>query len=95
MPAYVIVDVKITDPKSYEAYKQMTPGSLAPFGGRFVVRGGATQVLEGSWQPNRLVVLEFDSVERAREWWASEEYKDAKALRQRSAHTNMVVVEGA
>ena len=94
MSAYVIVDVKITDPKSYEAYKQLTPSSLASFGGRFVVRGGANQVLEGSWQPNRLVVLEFDSVERARDWWASEEYKDAKALRQRSALTNMVVVEG-
>ena len=94
MPAYVIVDVKIKDPKAYENYKAMTPGSLAAYGGRFVVRGGKTEVLEGPWQPGRVVVLEFASAERAKAWWASEEYREAKALRQRSADTNMLLVEG-
>lgn len=95
MPAYVIVDVRITDPKTYDEYKKMSSISLAAYGGRFLVRGGKSQVLEGSWQPSRLVVLEFDDAERARAWWGSREYKEAKAMRQRSADTNMVLVEGA
>ena len=94
MAAYVIVDVKIKDPVAYENYKKMTPGSLAAYGGRFVVRGGKSEVLEGPWQPGRIVVLEFDSAERARAWWDSEEYREAKALRQRVADTNMILVEG-
>jgi uncharacterized protein (DUF1330 family) len=94
MPAYVIVSVEIHDPVAYEEYKQMTPGSLAPFGGRFIVRGGETEVLEGSWRPPRLVVLEFPDAERARAWWASPEYAEAKALRQRIASTEMLLAVG-
>ncbi len=94
MAAYVIVDVKIKDPVAYENYKKMTPGSLAAYGGRFVVRGGKTDVLEGPWQPGRIVVLEFDSAERARAWWDSEEYREARSLRQRVADTNMILVDG-
>ena len=94
MPAYVIVDVQIHDPETYAEYRQLTPAAIAAHGGRFVVRGGATETLEGDWQPGRVVVLEFDSVERARTWWASAEYAPAKALRQKSATTRMILVEG-
>ena len=94
MAAYVIVDVAIEDPVVYEEYKKLTPAAIAAFGGRFVVRGGAAQTLEGDWRPGRVVVLEFASAERAREWWASPEYAPAKALRQQSATTRMILVEG-
>jgi uncharacterized protein (DUF1330 family) len=94
MPAYVIVEVEVTDPAVYDEYKKMVPASLAAYGGKFVVRGGACATLEGSWQPQRVVVLEFPSVARANEWWASNEYRAAKALRQRAAHSKIIVVEG-
>jgi len=95
MSAYIVVQVEVTEPAGYDEYKKMVPSSLAAYGGKFVVRGGACETLEGSWQPKRLVVLEFPSVARAKEWWASSEYRDAKALRQRTAKTEMIVVEGA
>lgn len=94
MPAFVVVEVDIKDPERYEEYKRLTPGSLVPFGGRFVVRGGNAETLEGTWAPPRLVILEFPSVERAREWWCSDIYRPAKALRQSSSHTEMILVEG-
>jgi uncharacterized protein (DUF1330 family) len=94
MSAYVIVDVKIEDPAVYEEYKKLTPASIAAYGGRFVVRGGTAETLEGDWQPGRVVVLEFASVARAREWWDSPGYAPAKALRHRSATTRMILVEG-
>lgn len=94
MPAYVIVDVTIHDPAVYEEYKKLTPAAIAAFGGRFVVRGGAAETLEGDWRPGRMVVLEFESVARAREWWDAPAYAPAKALRQQSASTRMIVVEG-
>ena len=94
MKAYVIVDVKITDPERYAEYKKLTPGSLIPFDGKFVVRGGESETLEGTWKPGRLVVLEFPSMQKARAWWASEGYAPAKALRQSASVTQMIVVEG-
>ena len=95
MSAYIVVQVEVTEPAGYDEYKKMVPSSLAAYGGKFVVRGGACETLEGSWQPKRLVVLEFPSVAKAKQWWASDEYRDAKALRQRTAKTEMIVVEGA
>lgn len=95
MSAYIIVQVEVTDPAGYDEYKKMVPASLAAYGGKFAVRGGACETLEGTWHPKRVVVLEFPSVAQARRWWASEEYRDAKALRQRTATTQMIVVEGA
>lgn len=95
MPAYVIVEVDIHDPVSYEDYKKLTPAAIAAYDGRFVVRGGVSESLEGDWHPQRIVVLEFPSVERAKEWWHSPEYTAAKVIRQRAAHTKMLVVEGA
>ena len=94
MKAYVIVDVKINDPQQYEEYKKLTPGSLVPFDGKFVVRGGATETLEGDWEPGRIVILEFPSLERAKAWWSSAGYAPAKAIRQAASHTKMIVVEG-
>ena len=94
MPAYVIVDVTINNHEDYEVYKKLTPASVTAYDGKFIVRGGKTETLEGAWQPERIVVLEFPSVERAKEWWASEMYAEAKSIRQRSANTNMIVVEG-
>jgi uncharacterized protein (DUF1330 family) len=94
MPAFVIVDIHIHDPQAYDKYKQLTPDSIAAFGGRFVVRGGATEIIEGDWKPGRLVVLEFDNMETARKWWSSELYEAAKTIRQSAASTNMIFVEG-
>jgi uncharacterized protein (DUF1330 family) len=94
MPAFVIVDVSITDPVEYEAYKKLTPAAVAAFDGKFIVRGAQTETLEGNWDPERIVVLEFPSVARAKEWWNSEMYSKAKVIRQRAAKTQMIVVAG-
>ena len=94
MPAYVIAHIDVKDPVRYEAYKKMSPVSIAKFGGRFLVRGAQAEVLEGSWQPKRLVLLEFPSVEVARAWWSSDDYADAKALRQATSSGDMIILEG-
>lgn len=94
MAAYVIVDVKVNDPELYESYKKLTPATLAAYNGKFIVRGGEAHVMEGTWQPGRIVVLEFPSVERAKEWWNSEIYTEAKNIRQQAAETQMIIVEG-
>jgi uncharacterized protein (DUF1330 family) len=94
MAAYVIVEVTITDPVEYEEYKKLTPAAISAYDGRFVVRGAQTTSLEGDWNPERIVVLEFPSVERAKEWWSSEIYRAAKTIRQRAATTKMIVVAG-
>lgn len=95
MKAYVIVDVIITDPVRYEDYKKLTPASLVPYDGKFIVRGGRTETLEGTWEPGRIVVAEFPSYEKAKEWWSSDGYAPAKILRQSASVTRMIVVEGA
>jgi len=94
MSAYVVVQVDVKDPVRYEDYKRLVPPSLAKYDGRFIVRGGRTETLEGTWSPKRFVMLEFPDVERAKAWWASEGYAEAKALRQATSHTEMIVVEG-
>ena len=94
MPAYVVVQVQVQDPERYETYKRLVPPSLAAYGGRFVVRGGKTETLEGSWSPERFVILEFPSVDQAKAWWGSPEYAEAKALRHATARSEMIVVEG-
>jgi uncharacterized protein (DUF1330 family) len=94
MPAYVVVQVAVHDAQTYERYKQLAPPAIAHYGGRYLARGGATQALEGTWAPQRFVLLEFPSMEQARAWWASPEYAAAKALRHVSAHSMMLLVEG-
>lgn len=94
MPAYVIVEVSIENPQEYEAYKKLTPATVEAYQGKFIVRGGMSESLEGDWNPERIVVVQFPSVARAKEWWNSEAYSKAKAIRQRTAKTKMIVVEG-
>ena len=84
----------VHDPVAYERYKRMAQDAVAAYGGRYVVRGGASSILEGGWQPPRLVVLEFPDAERARAWWSSTEYAPAKALRQACADTEMLLIDG-
>jgi len=94
MPAYVIVEVTIHNHKEYEEYKKLTPGSITAYGGKFVIRGAKTESLEGDWNPERIVVLEFPTIERAREWYNSEEYAPAKKIRHENAISKMILVEG-
>ena len=94
MPAYVIVDITVTDPVGYEEYKKLAPPAVAAYCGKYLARGGRVEVFEGDWSPTRLVILEFESVERARQWIDSPEYGPGRQLRQRTATTNMIVVEG-
>ena len=94
MPAYIVVEIDVHDPETYATYREMAPPSIAAYGGRYIVRGGRTETLEGTWSPARFVVLEFPDAERARAWWSSPEYAEAKALRMESATTQMILVEG-
>jgi uncharacterized protein (DUF1330 family) len=94
MPAYVILDIDVTDAAGYEEYKQQGAPTLAPYGGKPRIRGEVIECLEGTWQPRRLVMIEFESMEKAREWWESPEYREAKKLRHRSARTNVVLADG-
>jgi uncharacterized protein (DUF1330 family) len=94
MPAYIIVDLEVTDPAGFEEYRQLVPATIQQYEGRYVVRGGATETLEGDWQPKRVVVLEFPSLEQARRWYHSEEYRGLKALRFKTARSKMILVEG-
>lgn len=94
MTAYVIVDIEVTDAAGYEDYKKLAPPTLSKYGGKYIARGGGTEVLEGNWTPNRLVILQFESVERAKAWLNSPEYNGARSLRHKYAKSNMVVVEG-
>ncbi|HMM55377.1 MAG TPA: DUF1330 domain-containing protein [Candidatus Desulfobacillus sp.] len=91
--AYVIAEATVSDPERYEKYKALAGAAVAKYGGRYVVRGGATQVLEGEWAPARLVVLEFDSVEQAQRFYDSLEYRSAREQRAGAATMNMLAVE--
>jgi uncharacterized protein (DUF1330 family) len=91
---YIVVDVTIHDPATYDRYKDMAPASIAQYGGRYCVRGAKVTTLEGTWCPARFVLLEFPTAERASAWWNSPEYAPAKAMRHASASTQMLLVEG-
>lgn len=95
MAAYVIVDVEVKDAAGYEEYRKRVPQTIAQYGGRYLVRGGRFEKLEGDWTPNRVVVLEFPTFEQAKRWYDSEEYRGAKAARLKAARSNAIVVEGA
>jgi uncharacterized protein (DUF1330 family) len=92
--AYIIANVRITNATQYEEYKKLSSAAMQAHGAEVCVRGGAAEVLEGDWQPDRLVVLKFPSVERAKAFNASAEYAKARAARQGAAVMRMVVVEG-
>lgn len=95
MPAYIIADVEVTDPVGYEPYRPLAAASIARFGGRFLVRGGAAELLEGTPAPNRTVVIEFPDIETARRWYRSEEYQSALKIRQAASRGRLILVEGA
>ena len=94
MAAYVIVDIDIHSPESYEEYKRLAPPSISAYGGRYLIRGGKVEQLEGKWQPKRCVVLEFPSVEQAKAWWDSPEYREARDLRWATADSQLIIAEG-
>jgi uncharacterized protein (DUF1330 family) len=94
MPAYVIVDVHVTDHERYDAYKKLTPASLVPYGGKFIVRGGEVETLEGGWKPDRIVVIEFPTYETAKRWWDSDEYMRAREVRAGAADARIIVADG-
>ena len=94
MPAYVIANVTVKDPERYPEYARQVPATLEPFGGRYLARGGAVEVVEGDWRPNRLVVLEFPTLERARAWYDSADYGPARQLRWETADAQIVFLEG-
>ena len=95
MAAYVIVDTEVTNPEAYEEYRRQVPATVERYGGRFAVRGGRYETIEGNWQPKRIVVLEFPDYARARQWYDSPEYQAIIPLRERNARTNfLTLVEG-
>ena len=94
MPGYVVVQIEVKDPIKYEKYKELAPPSIRKYGGRYLVRGEPVETLEGKWSPKRFVILRFDSKEQAEAWWSSPEYREAKLLRQASAGTEMICVQG-
>jgi len=94
MSAYIIVEIDIVDPAGYEEYKALAGATVEKYGGKYIIRGGRTEVLEGDWEPKRIVVLEFRSAQRAKAWLNSEEYREPRKMRHRTARTNMILVEG-
>jgi uncharacterized protein (DUF1330 family) len=94
MAAYVVVDVRVHDPVRYEEYRKTVAATLVAHGGRFLARGGSVDVLEGSWSPKRVVIVEFPDAQAARKWWSSAEYASPKAVRQSASDANMIIVEG-
>jgi uncharacterized protein (DUF1330 family) len=94
MSAYIIVEIEILDSVGYEKYKQLAGATVEKYGGKYIVRGGETEVLEGDWKPKRIVVLEFESARRAKQWLNSEEYREPRKMRHRTAKTNMILVQG-
>ena len=94
MPAYFIVDNEVIDHAGFEEYRKQVPATVEKYGGKFLVRGGRVQALEGDWKPKRIVVTEFPTTEQARRWYDSEEYRALKALRLRTARGSVVLVEG-
>jgi uncharacterized protein (DUF1330 family) len=94
MSAYLIVDIDVRDAPGLEEYRTRVPATLTKYGGRFIVRGGKFQKLEGAWDPKRLVLIEFPSIEQAKQWYDSEEYRPLKAMRLKASTGNLVLVEG-
>ncbi len=93
MAAYLFADVEVTDATGYEEYRKHVPAIIAAHGGRYLVRGGASEVLEGMWKPRRSVILEFPSMSSLKAFWSSPEYQPFRVLRERVANSNIVAIE--
>jgi len=94
MTAYVIAEIDIKNAREYEEVKRLTPATIAAYGGTYLARGGPCETLEGTWAPKRLVILKFESIDQAKQWWDSPEYRPVKVARQDCASVNMIVTEG-
>lgn len=94
MAAYVIAQIEVVDPAQFEAYRQQVPATIAAYGGRYLVRGGESETLEGSWNPKRVVVLEFPDRATAKAWWSSQVYSPVKAIRLAAARTELIAIDG-
>jgi len=94
MPAYVIADIEVHDPETYKEYAALVQAALDPFEGRFLVRGGPSEALEGDWHPQRIVVLEFPTVEQARGWYESPDYVKAMEIRHRASTGSIILAHG-
>jgi uncharacterized protein (DUF1330 family) len=94
MAAYLVVDIEITNPAQFEEYRKLAPAAIAKYGGRYIIRGGAYEVIEGNWKPQRVTVVEFESVERAKAFYNSPEYQTAIKARKGAANMKMLLVQG-
>ena len=94
MSAYLFANVEVTDPVEYERYRQQVPATIAAHGGRYLVRGGATEVLEGEGVPSRVVILEFPDMATLKTWYRSAEYRTLLAIRTRSTRSTVAAIEG-
>src|SRR5438105_10330447 len=94
MPAYVIVDLEVTEPVEFEEYKRVEGDTVEKYGGKYIVRGGPCEILEADWTPKRIVVLQFDDADRAKAWLHSPEYAEPRKMRHRTAKTRMILIEG-
>ena len=94
MAGYVIADVEVTDPELFGEYRKLVAQTVEAYGGRYLARGGDSELVEGGRAPGRTVIIEFESVERAREWYWSAEYEPVKRMRLESANTNLIITEG-
>ncbi len=94
MAGYIVVEVEVTNPTEYQTYAKQTTATLEPYGGKFIVRGGNAETLEGGWQPKRFVIIEFPGVEQAKAWYNSPEYTAIIGIRHRSANSRMILVQG-
>ena len=94
MKAYVIAQIDVQDPVRYADYVKLTPGTIEPFGGRFIARGGRAEKLEGDIAVNRVVVLEFPSYQQAKAWYESDGYRVAMAIRRSASKGSLILVEG-
>ncbi len=94
MTAYVIFDIKVNNPDGYEDYKKLAPPAILKYGGKYIARGGEKKILEGDWNPERVVILEFENINNAKKWINSPEYEVARKLRHKYASSNVIVVQG-
>jgi uncharacterized protein (DUF1330 family) len=94
MAAYLVVDIDVTDPVQFEEYKKLAPAAIAKYGGRYIIRGGAYEVIEGNWKPQRVTIVEFDSMEKGKAFYHSPEYQQAVKARAGAANMKMLLVQG-
>ncbi len=93
MSAFIIADIKITDPEGYQEYIKLAPPTIAAHGGKYIARGGEVEVAEGDYEPNRIVIVEFPDMETLKTWYYSEEYSHARAIRQKHSEGSITMVD--